>query len=472
MARNSQEGLEVVQHEPYPVQQNPQDSYAAKYQPEQPEPSYYAPTYDEKLRLDAPTRPVWYRRKLFIALLGLIVVLAVVGGVVAATRSHHSAAAAPPAPAQSDLPSTVTNVPAGSSAPGPLPSAAGQTSVCHGGVCPRVVSSFSWGANSSSFVFALSSTKSLVYKALNGTTWDREWTDIGGSFLFPPTVLSWGPGRIDALGVQADRALHWRSFSGGAWNPWWSLGGGWSTAVSAVSRAPGRIDAFGVGLDGGLWHAAGGPTEGGAGPVDETTWAALEGLGGGVLGAPSVASWGPDRLDVFVRGTDNTLSQMWWDGAWHAWSALGGVLTAEPVVVAAQSNQLDIFVLGTQGAFCWLGWRGAWLPWSCPSNGTTFESVPAPFVAGPNRTDVVVVAGNDHAYHKALVGTTWSPAWDDLGGPLNGAPQVASFAAGDASVVGLGLDSQMYAANWSTAAPAWTGNMSWISLGGKFETVA
>jgi hypothetical protein len=343
--------------------------------------------------------------------------------------------------------------------------------VCHGGICPRIVSTVSWG-NTTSFVFALSTTKSLVYKALNGSVWDKDWTDIGGNFLFPPTVLSWGPGRIDALGVQADQALHWRSFSGGAWNAWWSLGGGWSTGVSAVSRAPGHIDAFGLGLDGSLWHAAGSPTEGGAGPVDETTWAALEGLGGGALGTPSVASWGASRLDVFVRGTDNALYQMWWDGAWHPWSGLGGTLTAEPVVVAAQSNQLDIFVLGTQGAFCWLGWRNAWLPWTCPTNGTAFESVPAPVVLSPNRTDVVVVASNDHAYHKALVGTNWSPAWDDLGGPLNGAPQAASFAAGDTSVVGLGLDGQMYAANWSTSAAVWTGNTSWMSLGGKFETVA
>jgi hypothetical protein len=239
-----------------------------------------------------------------------------------------------------------------------------------------------------------------------------------------------------------------------------------------VSHAVGHIDAFGVGLDGSLWHAAGQPSQDGTGPVDQTTWASLQGLGGGLLGVPSVASWGAQRLDVFVRGTDNSLYQMWWDGTWHPWYGLGGILTSEPVVVAAQSNQLDIFVLGTQGSFCWLAWRNAWQPWSCPSNGTAFESIPTPVVLSANRTDVVVVARDDHAYHKSLIGTTWSVAWDDLGGPLNGAPQVASFAANDASVVGLGLDGQMYVANWSTTVPAWTGNTSWISLGGKFQTVA
>ena len=100
-------------------------------------PDRSALNYDEKPGLDAPTKTVWYRRKLFGilgALLGLIVVLAV-----AAARSHHSAstaASAPPASAWSHLPSIVANVPTGSSAPGPLTSVAGQTSVRHGGVCP------------------------------------------------------------------------------------------------------------------------------------------------------------------------------------------------------------------------------------------------------------------------------------------------------------------------------------------------
>jgi hypothetical protein len=340
--------------------------------------------------------------------------------------------------------------------------------VCHGGVCPRILSTVTWP--SASFIFGLSSNRSLVYKSWNGNAWDAAWTDLGGIFIFPPTVVSWGAGRLDALGVQTDKALHWRSFSGGAWSATWaSLGGQWSTAVNAVSRALGYIDAFGVGTDGALYTAAGAPPAGG--PVDETQWAPLEGLDGGCLGPPSVASWGAQRLDVFVRGTDNALWQMWWDGQWHSWYSLGGILTAEPVVVAAQNNQLDIFVLGTQASFCWKGWRNSWLDWQCPDNGMVFESLPAPLVLSQSTIDVVVVANDDHAYQKSLVGATWGSTWSDLGGPLNGAPQVVSLATDESSVFGLGLNGQMYVANWSAAGTSWTGSASWISLGGSFQTV-
>jgi hypothetical protein len=32
-----------------------------------------------------------------------------------------------------------------------------------------------------------------------------------------------------------------------------------------------------------------------------------EGLGGKITGSPAVVTWGANRLDAFVRGTDNRL---------------------------------------------------------------------------------------------------------------------------------------------------------------------
>jgi hypothetical protein len=45
-----------------------------------------------------------------------------------------------------------------------------------------------------------------------------------------------------------------------------------------------------------------------------------------------VTSWGPDRLDVFVVGTDGGMYHKWWDGtAWGpsitGYEALGGVIS-------------------------------------------------------------------------------------------------------------------------------------------------
>ena len=47
--------------------------------------------------------------------------------------------------------------------------------------------------------------------------------------------------------------------------------------------------------------------------VVPSTWGGWESLGGVLPGdeAPTVISWGPNRIDVFARGTDYTL--------WHKW---------------------------------------------------------------------------------------------------------------------------------------------------------
>lgn len=43
--------------------------------------------------------------------------------------------------------------------------------------------------------------------------------------------------------------------------------------------------------------------------------------------AGSVVSWGPGRLDIFVKGTDSALHHLYWDGGrWHDSESLGGVI--------------------------------------------------------------------------------------------------------------------------------------------------
>ena len=37
-------------------------------------------------------------------------------------------------------------------------------------------------------------------------------------------------------------------------------------------------------------------------------------------GAPAAVSWGPDRIDAFVRGVDDHLGHLWWNGSeWKGW---------------------------------------------------------------------------------------------------------------------------------------------------------
>jgi hypothetical protein len=54
-------------------------------------------------------------------------------------------------------------------------------------------------------------------------------------------------------------------------------------------------------------------------------------MGGKIIGQPKVVAWGPNRLDVFVIGTDSALYHKWWDGSrWHpsvtGWEPMGGII--------------------------------------------------------------------------------------------------------------------------------------------------
>ena len=86
------------------------------------------------------------------------------------------------------------------------------------------------------------------------------------------------------------------------------------------------------------------------------------------MGQPEVVSWGPNRLDVFVIGTDRALYHKWWDGsAWRpsltGYERLGGVCISAPRAVAWAPNRLDVFVVGTDGALYHKWWDGsAWGP--------------------------------------------------------------------------------------------------------------
>src|SRR5262249_42706515 len=86
-------------------------------------------------------------------------------------------------------------------------------------------------------------------------------------------------------------------------------------------------------------------------------------------GAPPPCSWGANRLDVFVVGTDGGLYHKWWDGtAWSpsvtGYESLGGRLWGSPVAVAPAANRIEVYGCGTDGAL----YRkrrdgGGWLAW-------------------------------------------------------------------------------------------------------------
>jgi hypothetical protein len=106
----------------------------------------------------------------------------------------------------------------------------------------------------------------MYHKAWNGTAWlpsPTGWDALGGAFASPPSAASWGPGRLDILGVGTDAQMYHKAWNGSAWLPsptgWDALGGvfqgpppaGWSAAtaddVASAAKSSTWVGYFGHG---------------------------------------------------------------------------------------------------------------------------------------------------------------------------------------------------------------------------------
>jgi hypothetical protein len=70
------------------------------------------------------------------------------------------------------------------------------------------------------------------------------------------------------------------------------------------------------------------------------------------MGTPASITWGLGRLDMFVRGADNSLWHTWYTNRWSGWASLGappGGAASEPAAVAWSAGRIDVFVAGADG---------------------------------------------------------------------------------------------------------------------------
>ena len=103
-----------------------------------------------------------------------------------------------------------------------------------------------------------------------------------------------------------------------------------------------------------------------------STWGAWQPMGTGIKGAPSIVSWGPDRLDLFFRDANDKLIHRWkepgtgWDPtfqSFHPWSK--GKMRSAPASAAWGTGRLDTFMVGPSGVIWHKRWdsaAGGWFP--------------------------------------------------------------------------------------------------------------
>jgi hypothetical protein len=231
-------------------------------------------------------------------------------------------------------------------------------------------------------------------------------------------------------------------------------------AGSVVSWGSNRLDAFVLGTDLAMYHKW----------WDGSNWGpsvtGYEYMGGVCMSPPRLATWGPNRLDAFVLGTDRALYHKWWDGSnWGpsltGYEYLGGICMSPPEVVAWGSDRLDVFVLGTDNAVYHKWWDGSnWGPSATDYEylGGVCASPPRVVAWGENRLDMFVIGTDSALYHKWWDGTSWSD-WEYMGGVCTTAPTVVSWDADRLDVFVLGTDSALYHKWWDGSAwgPSVTG---------------
>jgi hypothetical protein len=49
-------------------------------------------------------------------------------------------------------------------------------------------------------------------------------------------------------------------------------------------------------------------------------------------------------MDIFAKGTDNSLEHLYYEGGWGEWESLGGILIGAPAVASWGAYRLDIFI--------------------------------------------------------------------------------------------------------------------------------
>jgi Repeat of unknown function (DUF346) len=235
-------------------------------------------------------------------------------------------------------------------------------------------------------------------------------------------------------------------------------------SAPVVSWGANRIDAFVLGTDRALYHkwwngSAWGPSLTG-----------YEDQGGICTSTPQAVAWGPDRLDVFVTGTDSALYHKWWNGsAWGpsltGYERMGGVCLGDPRVVSWGQNRLDVFVIGTDRSLYHKWWNGsAWGPSLTGYEGMGGICLGQPEVVswGPNRLDVFVIGTDRALYHKWWNGSAWGPSltgYERLGGVCTSAPRVVSWGPNRLDVFVTGTDGALYHKWWNGSAwgPSLTG---------------
>jgi hypothetical protein len=106
----------------------------------------------------------------------------------------------------------------------------------------------------------------------------------------------------------------------------------------------------------------------GAPDVADPSYPAMR-LPASLMGPPAACSWGPDRIDVFVRGPHAEILQKTWNGAaWNGFESLGMACVGDEAIpftgavtaCTSGAGALDVVARAADGRLYHASWDGTW----------------------------------------------------------------------------------------------------------------
>jgi hypothetical protein len=197
--------------------------------------------------------------------------------------------------------------------------------------------------NGTVYVFARNADGRIIERHAANGTWSA-WAPIDGLEAGSgPAAVAFGSSLLLFARGQ-DGALWWNQLANGIWFGWRSLEGQLTSAPSAGVRVGTvTVDVAARGLDNGLYHRM---------MVAGQGWQPWERLADNIASAPTVVGfYSTGSIDIFYRGSAGNLIQFYFDsGKWNGPFDSGGVSIGAPASASASVNRLDLYVRGSDNA--------------------------------------------------------------------------------------------------------------------------
>ena len=243
------------------------------------------------------------------------------------------------------------------------------------------------------------------------------WTafaGFGGVGLSHLSTLAYPDSHVEVIALGDDGNVWHNVSTQSSWGGWATLGGVsgmFATGASTILASDGHAEAFAIDKSGGAWHIETGTS---VPPV----WGQWASIGGATLATrPIPARWSDGHVQLFARGTDNTLyTSSYVSGAYPNFTSLNPtqVIAGEPSLLVYADYGPEIFARDTSGDVIHMwnnlmnaGQSPSWSTWA-NDFGQVIASDPMAWLRPDGLAEVFGVDGSGNVVKTLHDGATWT----------------------------------------------------------------